>query len=268
MFPASCPSKRMVCVVTVSSFKILLQCAMNASLSLAGKAAIRVASGSSWCSKKIGRSASLTSRRSTPFVRGPGVLLAMSCSLAFNYTHRFLGWGAARPALRPGAIDRAAAQQIGQSALHVAIALQRLADGECIDHVDASDVDQQMLRLAGYHGPECLLDDLVRSLAVDLADQWQHQYPLGHRYQRHRDSDDHLAQALNQPPVCNGKGYLRGYQHTALGIGRPEHGRLIAHHGQYPLHLVAANHWRAHPSARRVFGLTEATELLLNGVGE
>lgn len=59
--------------------------------------------------------------------------------------------------------------------------LEQLADRERVNHVDASDVDQHMLGLAGNHCIKGLLDDLVRSLAIDLADQRQHQYPLGNR---------------------------------------------------------------------------------------
>src|SRR5215210_3485499 len=55
-----------VFLTTDSSFKILFQCAMNDSLTLAGKPAIRVASGSSWCSKKKGRSSLSKSRSTTP----------------------------------------------------------------------------------------------------------------------------------------------------------------------------------------------------------
>jgi hypothetical protein len=67
-------------MATVSSPKILSQCTMNASRSLAGKAAIRFASRSCWCSKNIGRSVSITSRSWTSFVKERGMWLSILLS--------------------------------------------------------------------------------------------------------------------------------------------------------------------------------------------
>src|SRR5450759_547636 len=71
MLPATSPSWSTVLVATVSSPRIFLQCAMNASRSLAGKCAIAVAPGPSCCSKKVARSSSLTSRRRTSPLTAP-----------------------------------------------------------------------------------------------------------------------------------------------------------------------------------------------------
>src|SRR4026207_1270646 len=58
----------MVLSMAERSAMILAQCVMKASLSLDGKAATAVAAGSCCCLKKIGRSASITSRSCTLFV--------------------------------------------------------------------------------------------------------------------------------------------------------------------------------------------------------
>src|SRR5262245_17197245 len=71
MLPATCPPDRMVRFVLESSPSILAHLAMNAALSagsLAVNAAIRLAAGSRCCSKKIGRSPSVTSRSRTSLV--------------------------------------------------------------------------------------------------------------------------------------------------------------------------------------------------------
>src|SRR5215468_8773187 len=71
MLPATCPPNRMVWFVLESSPSILAHLAMNAALSagsLAVNAAIRLAAGSRSCSKKIGRSPSVTSRSRTSLV--------------------------------------------------------------------------------------------------------------------------------------------------------------------------------------------------------
>src|SRR5262249_41104271 len=71
MLPATCPPNRMVRFVLESSPSILAHLAMNAALSagsLAVNAAIRLAAGSRCCSKKIGRSPSVTSRSRTSLV--------------------------------------------------------------------------------------------------------------------------------------------------------------------------------------------------------
>ena len=63
MFPATSPSETIVFSTHESSARIFTQCAAKASHSRGGKAAISIASGSFWCSKKIGMSSSATSRR-------------------------------------------------------------------------------------------------------------------------------------------------------------------------------------------------------------
>src|SRR5262249_9858981 len=71
MLPATCPPYRMVRFVMESSPSILAHLAVNAALSagsLAVNAAIRLAAGSRCCSKKIGRSPSVTSRSRTSLV--------------------------------------------------------------------------------------------------------------------------------------------------------------------------------------------------------
>src|SRR5262245_51831704 len=71
MLPATCPPDRMVRFVLESSPSILAHLAVNAALSagsLAVNAAIRLAAGSRCCSKKIGRSPSVTSRSRTSLV--------------------------------------------------------------------------------------------------------------------------------------------------------------------------------------------------------
>jgi len=50
MLPATSPSQTIVHVSAESFASVLAQCAMNASRSREGNAAIAVASGSSWCS--------------------------------------------------------------------------------------------------------------------------------------------------------------------------------------------------------------------------
>ena len=62
MLPATCPSATIACAMFVVSARTFAQCVTNASQSRAGKAAIRVASGSRWCSNRAGRSASRTAR--------------------------------------------------------------------------------------------------------------------------------------------------------------------------------------------------------------
>src|SRR4029078_3377917 len=66
MLPATASPSRMTRITTVSSAMIFAQCAAKASRFRGGNAAIWLAAGSSWCSKRIGRSLSLTSRSWTP----------------------------------------------------------------------------------------------------------------------------------------------------------------------------------------------------------
>ena len=58
-------------------FQELVQWVINARFSLAGKAAIWVASGSSCWSKKMGRSSAVTSRNRTSFVESLGASLSI-----------------------------------------------------------------------------------------------------------------------------------------------------------------------------------------------